>query len=235
MEAYKAALAKVGDDFSNMSAPVWATLVPLITEEVVQDAHAASLLYTEAFKSKGLRPMSRPVKSIKRVQEKAKGTRPDVPFKVNSDLCAFQFEVYSVNQIPVVMKAIQDVVIEHGGKFFIRNPIQDVESNEFTDIVQYAFVYIPSFGYIAEIQVAHPFVMYTFHRDSILRDMRNAGKSTEGFVDLWDDNFYSDAKNYLLGKSTQTVDQLVAILPESDAFKSNLRETVKALLELKQD
>ena len=220
MDKYKSTLMNVvGDNFSDMTDPVWQTLTPLITTGVLEDAHASGQLYAAAFKQQGLTPILRPLKTIERVELKAKNTRPDVPFKVNSDLCAFRFETYSINEISSILQTVSDIVtVEHQGRFFIRNPIQDTSNNEFTDIIQYAFAYVPEFGYISEIQAGHPFAMYTFNRDSMLRDMRNASLSTDGIVDLWDNDFYDHVKNYILGKSTKTIDELYKLWPGGETI-----------------
>ncbi len=51
-----------------------------------------------------------------------------------------------------------------------------------------------------EIQVGHPFAVYTFTVDSIIRDKRLEGASVEGIVDLWDNGFYSYIKSIILDK-----------------------------------
>lgn len=229
MEAYKSALASVGDDFYNMNAPCWASLVSLITEEVLEDAHTSSNQYLDLFHSVGLKPTSRPMKRMARILVKASGTRPDVPFKVNSDLCAFQFKTETVVDISNIMKVIHDTVKKNNGMFFIRNSIQDPITNDYTDIIQYAFVYIPKIGYIAEIQVGHPFVMYTFSRDSLLRDLRLAGQCTKGIVDLWDNDFYDAVKQYILGKSSKTEDEIIKMWPGgTDVHMDNILKCILA-------
>lgn len=208
---YKSALATVCSScFGDLVASEWQTLVPLINEEVLEDAHNASTAYSELFYR--LLHNQRPKKTMARVQVKARAQRPDVPFKVNSDLCGFQFEVPNVKMIKHIMNWIQMDVTDAGGMFFIRNSIET--DGKLMDIILYAFAYVPSIGYIAEIQVGHPFAMYTFARDSLLRDKRLNNEPTDGLVDLWDNDLYGHVKAKILDP-THDVD-LLALWPNKD-------------------
>lgn len=208
---YKSALATVCSScFGDLVASEWQSLVPLINEEVLQDAHKAGTAYSELFG--GLLHIQRPKKTMARVQVKARTQRPDVPFKVNSDLCGFKFEVDNVKMIKHVMDFVQMGVTNAGGMFFIRNSIET--DGKLTDIVMYAFAYVPSISYIAEIQVGHPFALYTFTRDSLLRDKRFNNEPTDGLVDLWDNDLYGHVKAKILDP-TQDVDML-ALWPNKD-------------------
>lgn len=59
------------------------------------------------------------------------------------------------------------------------------------DIVAVMYVYLPDIGYIAELQLGHPFCFYVFRIDSKLRDIRNGDQYT---IDLWDHDFYNTIK-----------------------------------------
>lgn len=201
--AYKNTLADVcATSFGDLVAKEWQSLVPLIDEHVLMDAHNAGTIYSELFSECGLTPIQRPLKTMERIAIKASVNRPDVPFKTNSDLCGFRFETTDVYHIKPIMRTIQEAVLNAGGMFFIRNSIES-PTGKVTDIIQYAFAYVSDIGYIAEIQVGHPFAMYTFTRDSLLRDMRLAGQSTTGLVDLWDNDFYGTVKDKILNSSTE--------------------------------
>lgn len=197
---YKSTLASVcATSFNNLVADEWKTLVPLINEEVLREAHESGTSYSELFTKRGLQPTLRPIKTMARITVKGSVNRPDVPFKTNSDLCAFRFETPDVSQIMQTTSIIEEAVIEAGGLFFIRNSIET--DGKLNDIFLCAFAYVPSIGYIAEIQVGHPFAMYTFANDTVLRDKRLAGVSTDDIVELWDNNFYGHVKSKILDPS----------------------------------
>lgn len=197
-EQYKEALAKVCQlHFGDLNATAWNGLVPLISEEVLQNAHESAALYKNIITVPGTQLNMRPCKTMKRLLKKASIVRQGVPFKVNSDLCAVQLVTEDIHTIKSVMQTIEANVGKAGGVFFIRNSIED-DNGTLLDIIQYAFAYVPAIGYIVEIQVGHPFAMYTFKRDSLIRDMRDANESTEKIVDLWDNNLYGLIKAKIL-------------------------------------
>jgi hypothetical protein len=196
---YKKKLSSIIYDdnkFYDSNSTVWTELTPLITEEVLVDAHRSCKKYEEVFVGMGVE--SRPLKTMKRIEIKKQANRPDVPFKVNSDLCAVRLPTYDIASISSHMVEIRKRVLEEEGLFYLRNNIMDGQT--VTDIIQYAFVYIPRIGYIAEIQVGHPFAIYTFTIDSIIRDKRLEGVSLDGIVDLWDNGFYTFVKSFILNK-----------------------------------
>lgn len=200
VHTYKQKLASIindGQAFQDAESPLWVELVPLITKEVLYDAHTSCQSYAEVFNHSNAK--ARPLKTIERIVVKSQGTRPDVPFKVNSDLCALRFETYDVHEIKHIMEELRKKVEGEQGFFYIRNSIED-ENGNLKDIIQYAFAFIPHIGYIVELQVGHPFAMYTFTVDSIIRDKRLAGASLDGIVDLWDNGFYSYVKSLILNK-----------------------------------
>jgi hypothetical protein len=201
---YKQKLASIindGQAFQDAASPLWAELVPLITEEVLHDAHITCQHYADVISTSNLNAQARPLKTMERIATKSQGTRPDVPFKVNSDLCALRFETYDVTEIKHIMEVLRKKVEEEQGFFYIRNSIEDGEGN-LTDIIQYAFAFIPRIGHIVELQVGHPFAVYTFTVDSIIRDKRLACASLDGIVDLWDNGFYGYVKSLILNKQT---------------------------------
>lgn len=221
---YKTALSSIvyeHNGLDNVTSPQWKELVPKITDEVLLDAHNSYLKYEELFS--GLNGESRPLKTMKRINIKSQGTRDDVPFKVNSDLCAVRFPTYDIKNIKNIIEEIRQRVIDEEGIFQIRNSIEDADSN-LIDIIQYAFAYVPSIGYIIEIQVGHPFAMYTFKVDSVIRDKRINGESLDGIVDLWDNGFYSFVKSIVLNKKNLmkiTIDDFINIYPTKENMKND--------------
>lgn len=206
----------------NLTSPKWKELVPKITSEVLIDAHSSYVKYEQLFN--GLYGESRPLKTMKRINIKSQGTRDDVPFKVNSDLCAVRFPTYDIKSMKNIMKEIRQRVIDQEGIFEVRNSIEDSENN-MIDIIQYAFAYVPSIGYIIEIQVGHPFAMYTFKIDSIIRDKRIDGEPLDGLVDLWDNGFYSFVKSVILNNNkckNITMDDFTNVYPLKENIKNDV-------------
>lgn len=197
-QQYKTSLAEVcSAHFGDLNASDWKTLVPLICEDVLKDAHDKAIMYHGLLTVPDFELIQRPCKRMTRIVKKASIPRVDIPFKVNSDLCAFQIPTTDLTNIDTIMETIEKNIKEAGGMFFIRNSIKNSDGN-FADIIQFAFAYVPAIGYIAEIQVGHPFAMYTFKRDSLIRDMRDANLSTDNIVDLWDNDLYSRVKAKIL-------------------------------------
>lgn len=228
---YKTTLATTiyqHNGLGNFTSPAWKELVPLISSEVLTDAHNSYRQYEDLFY--GLHEVSRPLKTMKRINIKSQSTREDVPFKVNSDLCAVQFRTYDIKSIKSIMTELQRRIIAEEGIFQIRNSIEDANNN-FTDIIQYAFAYVPSIGYIIEIQVGHPFAMYTFKVDSLIRDKRIDGISLEGIVDLWDNGFYDYVKSAILSNEmckSITMDDFIKVYPLKEDIKNDV-ELMKIL------
>lgn len=214
--------------FQDVNHTCWKDLVGLITSDVLADAHKASTEYVELFR--GMNVVARPLKSMSRITVKAQGTRPDVPFKVNSDLCAIRVPTYNVSLIKPIMNELQKRVASFNGEFYIRNNIEDSEGN-CTDIIQYAFAYIPIIGYIVEIQVGHPFAMYTFTVDSIIRDKRLQKEPLDGLVDFWDNDFYTYVKSAILNCSDISMDDFVKKFPTGDQLYNDT-ELVEILQKL---
>ena len=220
---YKKTLATIIDQHNgleNFTSPTWKELVPLISSEVLTDAHNSYRKYEDLFY--GLDEVSRPLKTMKRINIKSQSTRKDVPFKVNSDLCAVQFRTYDIKNIKSIMTELQRRIIAEEGIFQIRNSIEDANNN-LTDIIQYAFAYVPSIGYIIEIQVGHPFAMLTFKIDSMIRDKRIEGSSLEGIVDLWDNGFYGFVTSAILNNDMSiTMDDFINVYPLKENIKDNV-------------
>lgn len=234
INVYKEKLASVINDgkvFEDAKSPLWTELVPLITEEVLEDAHTSCLSYAKIFNTDNLNAQARPLKTMERIAVKSQATRPDVPFKVNSDLCALRFETYDVTEIKHIMEVLRQTVEKEQGFFYIRNSIED-ENGNLNDIVQYAFAFIPHIGYIVELQVGHPFAVYTFTVDSIIRDKRLAGASVDGIVDLWDNGFYSYVKSLILNKHIPfNIEDVTEVYPTkseivNDAQLMNILDTI---------
>jgi hypothetical protein len=176
---------------------LWSSLLPLIDQNVLDQACAIAPAYAKLFEGAGLQAISRPAKRLERILVKSKGKAPDVPFKVNSDLVAFRFPTYTISEIPLIMNTLKQLFEAEGGSFRIRNGITNQEG-KFTDIVQYAFGYIPTLGFVVELQVGHPFASFTFTRDSQIRDLRTRGESTTHLLDMWDNGFYEAVRDKIL-------------------------------------
>jgi hypothetical protein len=239
---YKNALSNIiyeHNGLENLVSSKWKELVPLITDDVLIDAHSSYDKYETVFRYSDIKHYntkpetifwysdihgeSRPLKTMKRIKIKAQTERADVPFKVNSDLCAVRFPTYDIYRIRHIMKEIRQRVIDEEGIFVIRNSIED-DNGVMKDIIQYAFAYIPSIGYVIEIQVGHPFAMYTFKIDSKIRDMKLDGKPVDDIVDLWDNGFYDFVKSSIMNYSTcakMTIDDFINVYPKKEALRND--------------
>lgn len=226
VSTYKNALSNViyeHNGLENLVSPKWKELVPMITDDVLIDAHSSFKKYDKIFRYSDILGESRPLKTMKRIKIKAQTERADVPFKVNSDLCAVRFPTYDIYRIKHIMKELRQRVIDEEGIFVIRNNIED-ENGVMTDIIQYAFAYIPSIGYVIEIQVGHPFAMYTFTIDSKIRDMRLEGKAVDDIVDLWDNGFYDFVKSSIMNYSACakiTIDDFINVYPKKECLRGD--------------
>jgi hypothetical protein len=226
MNAYKNTLSDIiyeHNGLDNLVSPKWKELVPLITDDVLIDAHNSYKKYETIFSDLNVYGTSRPLKTMKRIKIKSQTERADVPFKVNSDLCAVRFPTYDIYRIKHIMKELRQRVIDEEGTFVVRNSIED-DNGVMTDIIQYAFAYVPSVGYVIEIQVGHLFAMYTFTVDSRIRDMRLEGKSVDNIVDLWDNGFYDFVKLSIMNYSAcakMTIDDFINVYPKKEALRDD--------------
>lgn len=188
---YKNFLNEIIQDngLNNLEHKSWNKLFEHITQDVLNDAHSKSDEVINLYKP--LKIISRKCKKIERIRDKNKEQKYCKSFKVNSDFLAFRVKVSEITNIPAVTDYIVKTTKKHGGISFIRNGIIDEVSN-MTDIIQYVFIYIPSIGYIMEFQIGHPFAMYVFTNDSLIRD------GNTSVVDLWDNNFYTNVVKYIL-------------------------------------
>jgi hypothetical protein len=230
VSTYKNALSNViyeHNGLENLVSPKWKDLVPMITDDVLIDAYNSYKKYETIFSGLNVYGTSRPLKTMKRIKIKAQTERADVPFKVNSDLCAVRFPTYDIYRIKHIMKELRQRVIDEEGIFVVRNSIED-DNGVMKDIIQYAFAYVPSIGYIIEIQVGHPFAMYTFTVDSKIRDMRLEGKPVDDIVDLWDNGFYDFVKLSIMNYSACakiTIDDFIKVYP----MKEDLRKDTQLM------
>lgn len=131
-------------------------------------------------KVKDINLIPRPAKSIERINKKIDISRYGNSFKVNSDFMAFRVPVLNVNNILTITSIIESIVLQNNGYFFNRN--DTVKDNKIVDIVNYAFCYIPSIGYIIELQIGHPIASYVFTIDSGKRDYK---PEYNDVIDLW--------------------------------------------------
>ncbi|AYV75298.1 MAG: hypothetical protein Terrestrivirus1_172 [Terrestrivirus sp.] len=177
-----------------------------ISEEVLSDAHTSTSKFVDLFKGTDLTFVSRPKKSLERVNEKFSGGLArydagkggaDFFFKVISDFSAVRVSVKASNVYEAVEK-IQQVIRDNGGVYRVRNHITEVDESgkpkvgaAMKDIILYMFAFVPSTGYVVEMQIGSPFASKTFEIDSVIRGMRSRKESIENVIDLWNDDTYS--------------------------------------------
>lgn len=184
IDQYKQKLGElIPYSFGNMTDNAYSELIPLITQDVLDDAYNNKEKFISLFQELGLNLESRTKKKIERIELKKQGKQRDIAFKVNSDFLAFRIPVELI-LISKTVEEIQNIVKKNNGYCFIRNSIYD--NDKLVDIVQYLFVYIPEIGYIVELQIGHKFAFYVFSIDSMIRDRKNNNESIDDLIDFWD-------------------------------------------------
>jgi predicted protein tyrosine phosphatase len=190
----------------------WKTLVPLISSDVLKDAHRQIGAIQALFKELGPKLLARREKTAERIATKKQGSQPDIAFKVNCDLTAFRLHVHP-SDITSTVERVAELVSENHGVIYVRNSII-TENGKLSDIVQYVYVYLPAIGYVTELQIGHEFASWTFTRDSARRDLRLAGKEVGELVNFWThapdtpwtDCFYVKMRAKILDPSSSTFD-----------------------------
>ncbi len=109
-------------------------------------------------------------KTMKRIDvKKAMTGRQDLGFKTNCDLMAFRIFT-NPESINTVTRNVALTEEQKGNKVRVRSSIQNRETGEIVDIIQYMYVYHKDLGYLAEYQIGHPFAPWKFDHDSAYRD-----------------------------------------------------------------
>lgn len=168
----------------------WAELTQLIDEDVLIDAAGSGDQLRKIFFD--IQLDIKPIKTMARIVQKTKEQHLTYKnyFKSCSDLSACRVTASNLTMMRILIHHIEDVTIAHGGKFHIRKP-SFWNDRQYVDIVQYVYVYLPQLGHIVEMQIGHPFALYTFKADSCIRDGGDV-------VDLWADGFYTMMKQHML-------------------------------------
>ncbi|MCD6027397.1 MAG: hypothetical protein K0R08_1916 [Solimicrobium sp.] len=204
----------------------WKEIHANLSDEFLEDASSATHKFSDICMNVGITLNEiRPTKSMQRITTKFEGIRKYAEssgkspnyFKVVSDFAGAT--VYcSVNEIENTVAKFQDLAKTSGGWCAVRGLGQDPygyhkKDDEYKDILQYLFVYLPEVGHVVEIQVGHPFGRETFKRDSFLRENKSKLSEDQLPVDLWGDfnvatqksenNLYGEVKQYLLLQANQ--------------------------------
>jgi len=232
IQLYKAKLYEIAPQYlSDMTATTWAELIPLITQNVLDDASRESVNYRKLFDIE-IPLISRPTKTLERILIKQQGKQKDIAYKVNSDFSAFRIHV-NPDHIKSTVEKICNIVKDHNGYYHIRNPIEI--DGKIQDIVQYMFVYIPTIGYVTELQIGHPFASYTFSRDSQIRDLKMEGKSIDNIVDFWYHSENTDWQScFYIQMRNKILDPSLTINVREELFKlfGDKEEIDKDLLDI---
>ncbi len=174
-----------------------------INQRVLNDAFDQHGLVRSIFSDIG-EISQRNCKSVARVEKKMteQVSGRENFFKVVSDFVAVRMHC-DVNEIQGKIDRIREIVLSNGGQIHVRGSSAErpygffmAPDKKYTDITQYVYVFMERVGYPIEFQIGHKFASHTFTIDSALRDNKECGK-----VDLWNKNFYSDVKKYILDKS----------------------------------
>lgn len=188
---------------SNWKSVAWKKTWEGINQEILNDAFNQHDLVKATFKSVGtIEP--RKCKSITRVEKKMTEQAPGREnfFKVVSDFVAGRIYC-NVNEIQEKIDTIRNIVLAEKGQIHVRWSSDEqpygsfIKANkQYADITQYVYVFIEKIGYPIELQIGHKLAAHTFTIDSAIRDNKECG-----LVDLWNKNFYLDARQYILDKA----------------------------------
>lgn len=188
---------------SNWKADSWRLLIQYVNQDILNDAFAQHDKLKNMFGSIGT-IVPRKCKQMSRIGQKTDEVRErgGEYFKVLSDFIAGRNHC-EITAIPDKIDKIREIVKNHNGTVYVRGESEERpygfcmdKDKKFTDITQYAYVYVGEIGYPVELQIGHEFASYTFTNDSALRDNPECGA-----VDLWKDGYYNMVKTYLLNKA----------------------------------
>lgn len=192
---------------SNWRSENWSNLWKDVDQNILNDAFEQHGTVQSIFQEIG-EIIPRKCKSIARVEKKMteQPNGRENYFKVLSDFVAVRIHC-DVNQLPAKIDRIREIVLANDSQMHVRGSSTErpygfctnPQTKEFTDITQYVYIFIEKIGYPVEIQIGHEFASHTFTIDSALRDDKTCGK-----VDLWNQNFYSEVKNYILEKANDS-------------------------------
>jgi len=219
-ESLKTSIQKFGLDQSNWKTEDFVHRTSLgIFQEVLKDADdrkGALISLLTPFVGEVL---SRPTKSADRVMtkisEEEKNAEAGKPW-TNFLRPLVDFQAYRIHcpasSIENNISHIKRICTENGYVVFVKGASQnnekggywDAKENRLRDIIQYVYVYSEKIGHIAEIQVGEKFATHTFALDSEKRNAEDRNEKWNG-VDLWDNNFYNDVKNVILGRDNQSL------------------------------
>jgi len=165
-----------------MDLDEWKTLSEYITQEVLDDGYQYHNEIEKMFENK-LKLISRKVKKIERTNKK-------LSFKKNCDCVAFRIPS-KISELEKHLEILCQTITENNGQYIVR-------TNKNPDIVIFVYGYFPN-GYVIEFQIAHPFAIWTFTQDSLIRDLREQNQSEILPIDIWDNDNYTNIKNHILG------------------------------------
>lgn len=166
---------------------VWKEAAESVTQADLDLAHSKAVLVKERLSSLGI-TSQRKAKSLERVKEKIlERAQSGDYFKSVNDFIAFRVAC-DVGEIDEKLTIIEK----------LDNCVSCVRKCWSKDIVQYVYLYFEDIGFIVELQIGHPLALYTFEMDSL----RRVGGSQ---VDLWENDFYSTTKDYILSLVDKTI------------------------------
>ena len=202
------------DLFEARRESIWKQLFNKIDENDVKKAYSKSNQVEDILKEMILassKLKKRPEKKdFERMHQKLKSgkekTENEAHFKGQIDLIAFRISVDSKEEM---VETIQDLVeglekyegFRHGFR-------EDIDMDNPKKFYHYIYVYLPEVGYIAEVQIGHPFFFKVFERDSqIRREAKEKRVDYETYRKRALFNlrgqFYKDYEAYLNGEGPQ--------------------------------
>jgi hypothetical protein len=197
----------------------WGTIYSNVDQAALHDAHQKMSILVSLCAKKDIVLHPRKEKTLTRIQEKhaiAQTSREKVgfidDFKVVSDFMAGRVHC-RVADIATVVDKLKQLASDSDGWCVVRGEGSDSygahkKDGTFKDIVQYAFMYLPELGHVAEFQVGHEMASVTFTIDSFLRDQKKYVGEAALPLSLWGDKdkgtqLYGAVKEYLLLQANQ--------------------------------
>jgi len=213
MTSFKEEFSKIFKDlkFSDSQNVRWRTLYTEINQDVLDDAHAQTSKILTLFQYVANFVARSVPKKMDRVEMKihSEYDNYDKPYlewtRPFSDFIAIRHVgdpntfVKIIEEMRRIVKAYPDSV------FYVRDSTETrpygglKTDNEFTDIVIFVRIYIPSYEYPIEVQLLHPFADKTFSRNSERRD------NGVTLPNLFNNKVYANVKGLILYKLNNDV------------------------------
>lgn len=226
-----ATVARLGIGEAAWANPDWIPLAATVTQEILDDA---ALALTDSFYDEGgayrdLGPVT-VQRRTKTVQSTAQQMQGQVPGQENYFRAVSDFHKMTihcrVDAIAGEVVKLQERAAAHNGYSYVRgsspatpNGRFQNEQGQYTDIVQFVYLYFPELGYPARFQVGHDFATRAFEADAQLCRARSGdAPPNPDLVDLWQGDFYGHVREAILATANGVAPPPRDLLAEARAL-----------------